>query len=578
MKTSIIIPVWNNLEYTQQCLEAVDAFTPEEHEIIIIDNGSTDGTHDWLTSKFVMRRECKIICNETNLGAGKATNQGISIATGDYLVLLNNDVIVSREWLKGLIECADSASDIAMVGPKTNNASGPQIEASLSAGYDTLLKYQTFSENYRKSHKGLYIPFWRIVPFCGLIKADIMRKVGPYDERFFPGNYADDDICLRACLLGYRNMICCDVFVHHHGSKTMAHIDFAKNLEDSRKLFDEKWEPLTGKTISAVMIVKDEGKNIGECISNLYTQVDEIIVVDTGSKDRTKAIAAGAGPKVKVYDFPWCDDFSAARNFANSKATMDWLFSVDADEVVTGIRNVRLKPYQTYRVETRNYNNNPRWTGNTENEGEYPDQEKGMRWFSSTKIRLWPNDKRIKFEYPVHEVVEQSVFYLGMQINDAPEIVVHHYGRLNDDYEYGHGDRYWKLLQKQLKSGVNDRRSLEQLALQAQSMKKYADARKFWEEILVLEPGNSQALLNTGHCFAEEGNWTDALIWSRKALAADPESKEAAMNTATCECMAGDRELAEKMCKDLIAKYPRYPLPAGLLNALEISKQQTGGK
>ncbi len=293
---------------------------------------------------------------------------------------------------------------------------------------------------------------------------------------------------------------------------------------------------------------------------------------------QTKDIAAGSGDKVKVYDFEWCDDFSAARNFANSKATKDWIFSVDADEDVTGLNKVKLKPFHAYRIETRNYNNNPRWSGNTENEGKYPDQEKGLRWFPSTKVRLWPRDSRIAFEYPVHEVVENSVRYLGMQEADAPEVVVHHYGRLCDDYEYGRGDKYWELLNKQLTSGVNDLRSLEQLALQAQAMGRFEDARKFWDEILILEPANKAALLNKGHCYAEEGNWGDALKWSRKALDVAPDSKEAAMNTATCECMAGDKAIAEKMCADLIAKYPTYPLPQGLLNALEISKQQTGGK
>lgn len=242
--------------------------------------------------------------------------------------------------------------------------------------------------------------------------------------------------------------------------------------------------------------------------------------------------------------------------------------------MVTGLRKVKLKPYHAYRIVTRNYNNNPRWTGNVENTGEYPDHEQGLRWFPSTKIRLWPNDKRIHFQYPVHEVVEQSVYHLGMQIVESKECIVHHYGRLDDNYEYGRGDKYWKLLNKQLESGVNNLRSLEQLALQAQSMRKYEDARKFWAEILKLHPDSDAAFLNMGHCYAEEGNWSDALIWSRRALDANPDSKEAAMNTATCECMAGDRAVAVKMCEDLIAKYPTYPLPQGLLNALKLSEQQ----
>jgi glycosyltransferase involved in cell wall biosynthesis len=334
---------------------------------------------------------------------------------------------------------------------------------------------------------------------------------------------------------------------------------------------------LVGKTISAVMIVKDEAMNIGECIGKLQKYVDEIIVVDTGSKDRTKAIAKAASKKVKVFNFKWCDDFSAARNFANSKATKDWLLSIDADEVITGLEKLELKPFHAYRITTRNYNNNVKWTGNTENQGEYPQHEQGQRWFPSTKVRLWPNDPRICFEYPVHEIVEQSVYYLGMALVECEEVIVHHYGRLADDYEYGRGDKYYALLHKQLESGKNDLRSLEQIALQAQSKKAFAEARTYWDRILILDPPNNLALLNKGHCYAEEGNWEEALKWSRKAWELEPDKKEAAMNVATCECMAGDRAIAEKICRDLLVKYPLYPLPQGLLNALEISKQQTGG-
>jgi GT2 family glycosyltransferase len=569
LKTSIIIPVWNQLAYTQQCLEAVNAFTPEEHEVILVDNASSDGTTDWIKGELPKHPDYKLIINDKNLGAGGATNRGIVASTGEYLCLLNNDVVVSKEWLAGLIDALEIAPDIGMVGPRTNYVSGPQLVADQN-GYDSLFKYQIFAENYRKAHKKLYTPFWRIIPFCGLVKRSAMDQIGHYDEQFFPGNYGDDDICLRLCMAGYRNLICGDVFVHHHGSISMKDIDFTQNMADCKKKFEAKW--VKPKSISAVMIVKNEGNNIVDCLRNLQGIVDEIVVVDTGSTDGTKAQITG---DVKLYDFEWCDDFAAARNFANSKATKDWIFSIDADEVITGLDKITLFPFHAYRIVTRNYNSNPRWAGNTENTGEYPNHEKGFRWFPSTKVRLFPNDKRIQWEYPVHEVVENSIRYYGMQETECPEVIVHHYGRMNDNYEYGRGDKYYNLLHKQLASGKNDLRSYEQLAMQAAAMRKFQEARDLWDKVLAIKPGDSQALLNIGHCHAEEGRWKEALEWSRKALESSPDSKEAAMNTATCECMAGDITVAEKMCQDLILKYPDYPLPQGLLSALEINK---GGK
>ncbi len=83
-------------------------------------------------------------------------------------------------------------------------------------------------------------------------------------------------------------------------------------------------------TISVCMIVKNEEKNLAGCLDCLTSIADEIVIVDTGSTDRTKEIAKQYTDK--VYDFAWVDDFSAARNFAFSKASMDYIYSADADE------------------------------------------------------------------------------------------------------------------------------------------------------------------------------------------------------------------------------------------------------
>lgn len=86
-------------------------------------------------------------------------------------------------------------------------------------------------------------------------------------------------------------------------------------------------------TISLCMIVKNEERVLKRCLDSVRDLVDEIIIVDTGSTDATKRIAAGYTDK--IYDFTWNDDFSAARNFAFSKATKEYIYSADADEVLS---------------------------------------------------------------------------------------------------------------------------------------------------------------------------------------------------------------------------------------------------
>ena len=85
-------------------------------------------------------------------------------------------------------------------------------------------------------------------------------------------------------------------------------------------------------SISLCMIVRNEEKVLGRCLACVQGFADEIIIVDTGSTDRTKEIAFSFTDK--VYDFKWKDDFAAARNFAFSKGTGDYLFWLDADDVV----------------------------------------------------------------------------------------------------------------------------------------------------------------------------------------------------------------------------------------------------
>ena len=145
--TSIIIPCWGQLEFTRQCLAALKSHTRRPWELIIVDNGSTDGTPDYLAGVSDMANmPVTVITNATNRGFPAAVNQGLKAARGEYLVLLNNDVIVTDGWLEQLIGLVNAktgldaereghaetgasadARPIGLVGPMSNYATPPQL-------------------------------------------------------------------------------------------------------------------------------------------------------------------------------------------------------------------------------------------------------------------------------------------------------------------------------------------------------------------------------------------------------------------------------------------------------------------
>ena len=127
--TSIIIPVWNQLEFTQQCLASLKEHTRPAWELIVIDNGSDDGTAAYLAGVRDMASvPVTVVTNTKNLGFPAAVNQGLRLARGEYLVLMNNDVVVTDGWLDQLIGLVN-----AKRGPGAERA-GASRDASADMG------------------------------------------------------------------------------------------------------------------------------------------------------------------------------------------------------------------------------------------------------------------------------------------------------------------------------------------------------------------------------------------------------------------------------------------------------------
>ncbi len=319
-------------------------------------------------------------------------------------------------------------------------------------------------------------------------------------------------------------------------------------------------------TVSLCMIVKNEADDLAKCLSSVKPFVDEMILVDTGSNDNTREIARAFG--TKVYDFKWTDDFSEARNFSISKAKGDWIFLLDADEVVSPrdfdlfksiIREPSAAP-AAYSFVTRNYIPRANTVGWVPNDGKYDKEEAAEGWIPSDKVRLFPNETRIRFEYPVHEMVEPSLSRAGLKVIKCA-MPIHHYGKLNREKSDCKGEVYYLIGRKKLEESGNDPIAIRELAIQAGLLKKWEEAIELWRKLISIKPDTPEAYVNLGTAHWHLGEYDKSLSAAKKAIALAPHMKESAYNYAICQLHMGNAEQAVWALETLLKRYPGY-LPA----------------
>ncbi|MFH0921106.1 MAG: glycosyltransferase [Fibrobacterota bacterium] len=249
LKTSIVMLTFNQLSYTRQCLESIRTNTDTPFELILVDNGSTDGTPEWLLSEEKAGHIQKVILNGKNLGVAAGWNIGMRVATGDYLLILNNDVLAADSWLRNLLRCAESRPDIGMAGPMSNSISGLQLESRVP--YTSVPEFHDFAREYMEKNAGNWWELFRIAGFCLLFKREVYEKVGDFDERFGKGNFEDDDYCIRVRRAGYRILVAGDSFLHHFGGVSFAQgsVDWFEQMRKNQQLFVEKWAEIDKEII-----------------------------------------------------------------------------------------------------------------------------------------------------------------------------------------------------------------------------------------------------------------------------------------------------------------------------------------
>lgn len=428
--TSIVILTHNELAYTRQCVESILAFTDEKFELVFVDNGSTDGTVNYLRSL----PDAAVIANPENRGFPAGCNQGIRAAKGAQILLLNNDTVVTTGWLDKLLGALETDPRIGVVGPSSNNVSGEQ---QIAVTYDDLTGLDGFAWELGKTNAGQTADTDRLVGFCLLVRRAVIESIGLLDERFGIGCFEDDDYCKRARLAGYRVVHAKDAFVHHFGGRTFVAtgVDYSALIRQNQARFEEKWAadsaavvaaPVTPPApdlpayacraesgglrlvhraveLSLCMIVRNNARTIRACLESIRPFVDEMVVVDTGSTDDTPSIATELG--ARLFYFPWCDDFSAARNESVRKARGRWIFWMDSDDTISPACGQRLRELiGGAAAEVLGFTVDVHCPGRADRADEVT---------IVTHVKLFRNRPDLRFEHRIHEQILPAIIRAG---------------------------------------------------------------------------------------------------------------------------------------------------------------------
>ena len=172
---SIIVLTFNALADTKLCLDSLEQHTTTAHEVVLVDNASTDGTRDYLKAWADKRENVRLILNDDNLGFAAGNNIGMAVARGRYLVLLNNDTIVTTGWCERLIGACERNPNVALVGPRSNAVSGSQIVRH--APYKTPEQMHAFAQRWTRTHLGREERAIRLVGFCLLVRRELVDEI-----------------------------------------------------------------------------------------------------------------------------------------------------------------------------------------------------------------------------------------------------------------------------------------------------------------------------------------------------------------------------------------------------------------
>ncbi|GAA4999767.1 glycosyltransferase [Pseudoluteimonas lycopersici] len=241
-RVSVIVLAFNNLELTRACLDSIEAHSHWPNlEVIVVDNASSDGTREFLREWEQGGAGRKAILNDGNLGFAAGNNVGLAAATGEYLVLLNNDTYVTPNWVRTLVNHLRRNPGVGIVGPVTNNIGN---EARIEIHYGDMQEMRSAAAAYTRRHAGELLPIRTVAFFCVAMPRSTYETVGPLDPAFGVGFFEDDDYCRRVEAAGLGVACAEDAFVHHHLSASFDKLKAETRQQlflTNKAIYEAKW-------------------------------------------------------------------------------------------------------------------------------------------------------------------------------------------------------------------------------------------------------------------------------------------------------------------------------------------------
>ncbi|MEW6089015.1 MAG: glycosyltransferase family 2 protein [bacterium] len=242
MKLSIIIVNWNTGNLLRNCLRSIyENYGPADFEVIVVDNDSKDGSPRMVGKDFP---EIKLIKNKENMGFSKANNQAIEICRGDYVLILNPDIIIKKNAIENMLEFLNVNNDAGAAGAKFLNPDGSVQKAGYyrrSPSIIQILLFYTILNRIFRHFPGICSRYWenddmdnrhevdQIPGACVLVKREVLEKTGGFDEDYFIW-YEDVDWCFRIKRAGWKLYYCHDAEMVHYGGQSFINVNSGEKI------------------------------------------------------------------------------------------------------------------------------------------------------------------------------------------------------------------------------------------------------------------------------------------------------------------------------------------------------------